>query len=120
MKAILTSVRDIPCTDEIKKVASLYDFWAMVHSNAFPNDIEIGKLDSYGTTTKDFVLDLTWRDIDTRFQMIPKSFTMDHITLHEELEEPARSQLRDHLEKYFAFRATIIKAKAKPTSETKE
>lgn len=118
MKAVLTSVREVEASPDTVRVASLYDFWAFVHEHQFPSHIDLGKLDSYDITTKDFVLDLTWRDIDTKFQVIPKSFDMSHITINKELDEASRELLRDHLEKYFAFRATIVKAKAKKPTPT--
>jgi len=120
MKAILTSVRDVEASPDTVRVASLYDFWAFVHEHQFPSHLDIGKLDSYDITTKDFVLDLTWRDIDTKFQVIPKSFDMSCVTINEELDADSRELLRDHLDKYFAFRATIIKAKKKKPAATEK
>lgn len=98
-----------PSTSDTVKVSSLYDFWGLVHRDGFPSAIEFGKLDSYGTTTLQLVMDIVERDIDSRLMIIPKTFSISNISFDEdELGKDQSAMMYDFLDKYMTFRVTKL------------
>jgi hypothetical protein len=106
-KAVVTTVSE--CDETGFKVSSFYDFWGLVHNEGFPDTIEFGKLDSYGLTTNQLLHDIVQRDIDSRFMVIPKGYTMDNVSFKEELGTDAVT-LKEFLECYLNFRNAFSNA----------
>lgn len=117
MRLHLTSVAEVEESDATIKASGIYDFWSYVHLQKFPDEITVGKLDSIGITSKDFIVDLIQRDIDTRFLTIPKTYKIDNFTfVTSELGADTASDLREYVAKYLEFRSLAIANKKKGSS----
>ena len=104
-KAVVTTLSECDASDF--KIASFYDFWSLVHNEGFPSSIVFGKLDSYGMTTHQLVHDIVERDIDSRFMVIPKGYTIDNFSFNDELGQD-KDALHEFLECYLKFRTAHV------------
>jgi hypothetical protein len=84
----------------------VYDFWGYVHNETFPSKLRIGRLDSYALTTREIVLDIISRDIDSRYMVIPNSFSIDDVSVDtDELGEETGAIVYDYFKSYLSFRS---------------